>query len=81
MQGGSLDRVKKLQSQTGTKGFFTNDWISKIIPQTRILRAQKKTKDEIYRIMRDWFDQQPGLKRNPLLDVAGKLLPHSKSFI
>lgn len=80
MQGGSLDRVKKLQSQTGTKGFFTNDWISKIIPQTRILRAQKKTKDEIYRIMRDWFDQQPGLKRNPLLDVAGLDPAHDTPF-
>ncbi|UOH80036.1 hypothetical protein LQV05_002685 [Cryptococcus neoformans] len=80
MQGGSLDRVKKLQSQTGTKDFFTNDWISKIIPQTRILRAQKKTKDEIYRIMRDWFDQQPGLKRNPLLDVAGLDPAHDTPF-
>ncbi|WVQ90445.1 hypothetical protein IAS59_004225 [Cryptococcus gattii] len=38
---------------------------------TKKLQAEKKAKDEIYKIMQDWFDQQPGLKMNPLLDVAG----------
>ncbi|ADV24221.1 hypothetical protein CNBL2670 [Cryptococcus gattii WM276] len=50
------------------------------LDRTRILRAQKNTKDEIYRIMRDWFDQQPGLKRNPLLDVAGLDPAHDTPF-
>lgn len=28
-------------------------------------------------IMRNWFDQQPGLKMNPLLDVTGKILSNT----
>lgn len=73
MQGSSVDAVKKLQSQTGTKDFFMNDWMTKILLQTKKLKTKKKEKDEIHRIMRDWFAQQPGLKMNPLLDVAGKI--------
>ncbi|KIR77954.1 hypothetical protein I306_05193 [Cryptococcus gattii EJB2] len=41
------------------------------VDATKKLQAEKKAKDEIYKIMQDWFDQQPGLKMNPLLDVAG----------
>lgn len=77
MQGGLVDAVKKLQSQTGMKEFFMNDWISKIIPLIKKLKAEKKAKDEIYMIMRNWFDQQPGLKMNPLLDVTGKILSNT----
>lgn len=73
MQGGSVDAVKKLQSQTGMKDFFMNDWMTKILLQTKKLKTEKKEKDEIHRIMRDWFAQQPGLKMNPLLDVTGKI--------
>ncbi|OXC81900.1 hypothetical protein J005_05994 [Cryptococcus neoformans] len=80
MQGSLVDAVKKLQSQTGTKDFFMNDWMTKILLQTKKLKTKKKEKDEIHRIMRDWFAQQPGLKMNPLLDVAGLDLAYDMPF-
>jgi hypothetical protein len=69
--------ITKLQTATGTKDPIAQYWIDILLSKARELKAARPDRscDDIATELREWFNEQPGDKKNPLLSVLGKLLP------
>ncbi len=65
--------VKEKQTATGVKDKVAQVWIDKLLAK---FKEEKKanpglTLKEVTAKVKTWFDQQPGDKHNPLLDING----------
>ncbi|KAJ3727978.1 hypothetical protein C8R42DRAFT_755961 [Lentinula raphanica] len=64
--------VTKSQTESGTKDKITQTWIEKLIAQARTFKEETSlTEVEITAKLQEWFENQPGNKMNPLLDITG----------
>ncbi|KAJ7222267.1 hypothetical protein GGX14DRAFT_532238 [Mycena pura] len=70
---GSAAAVEKRQTETGIKDKLTQYWIECVLARVSILKTENPGKSavEIAAEAQRWFDEQPGDKMNPLLDIAG----------
>ncbi|KAJ7885740.1 hypothetical protein B0H14DRAFT_3734848 [Mycena olivaceomarginata] len=70
---GDAKAVGDLQRDTGTKDKITQHWIEQLLARAKDLKAERRTRTptEIAAELQKWFDDQPGDKRNPLLDLPG----------
>jgi hypothetical protein len=65
--------IEHLQRAMGTKDKVTQHWIDILLKQADDLRhtSPQQSKADIASEIQTWFDQQPGEKFNPLLDITG----------
>ncbi|KAJ7867689.1 hypothetical protein B0H14DRAFT_3587901 [Mycena olivaceomarginata] len=70
---GDAKAVGDLQRDTGTKDKITQHWINQLLARAKDLKAERRTRTptEIAAELQKWYDDQPGDKRNPLLDLPG----------
>jgi hypothetical protein len=70
---GDKKGIEDLQRGTGTKDKVAQHWIDILLKRADDLRrtSPQKSKAEIASEIKAWFDQQPGEKWNPLLDITG----------
>jgi hypothetical protein len=74
MQSGIAGRVEALQKASGIRDMFAAPWIKSLLMRFSALQREKPniSLEATERELRAWLDTQPGLKRNPLLDVPGE---------
>ena len=75
-------QVEKLQTASGTKDKVTEYWIEKLLERGWDIKKKnpKLSEDELVNQVQKWFDAQPGDKMNPLLDITGMSISHTKSL-
>ncbi|KAJ7790376.1 hypothetical protein B0H14DRAFT_3115559 [Mycena olivaceomarginata] len=70
---GDKKGIEDLQRATGTKDKVAQHWIDILLKRANDLRraSPRQSKADIASEIQTWFDQQPGEKFNPLLDITG----------
>ncbi|KAF9065870.1 hypothetical protein BDP27DRAFT_1384442 [Rhodocollybia butyracea] len=65
--------VTKRQTTSGVKDKITEYWISQLLAKARKIKEEspRRTVDSIMEELTEWLKMQPGMKMNPLLDIAG----------
>ncbi|KAF7333555.1 FAD-binding-3 domain-containing protein [Mycena sanguinolenta] len=65
--------IEELQQATGTKDKVAQRWIDVLLKRADDLHCASPwhSKADIVSEIQTWFDQQPGEKLNPLLDITG----------
>jgi hypothetical protein len=78
MRTGFITHVPQMQTDTGIKDAIANVWIELIIERVIKLKQERPniTPDEMETELRQWLDEQPGEKMNPLLSMAGTFFIH-----
>jgi hypothetical protein len=73
MQTGFSSHVEALQTALGIKDAFAKPWIDQLLMKASVLQRKRPgiLPSNMESELCDWLDAQPGLKRNPLLDVPG----------
>ncbi|KAJ7765113.1 hypothetical protein B0H14DRAFT_3510260 [Mycena olivaceomarginata] len=70
---GDAKAVEDNQRNSGTKDKVTQYWIEKLVSKAKAMKSDhpRRKADEIASELKTWFDEQPGDKMNPLLDMVG----------
>jgi hypothetical protein len=70
---GDAKAVEDNQRNSGTKDKVMQYWIEKLISKAKAMKSDhpRRKADEIASELKTWFDEQPGDKMNPLLDMVG----------
>ncbi|KAF7364229.1 hypothetical protein MSAN_01082500 [Mycena sanguinolenta] len=70
---GDQKGIEELQRATGTKDKVAQHWINILLKRADDLHcaSPRRSKADIASEIQTWFDQQPGEKLNPLLDITG----------
>ncbi|KAF7364109.1 hypothetical protein MSAN_01069900 [Mycena sanguinolenta] len=70
---GDKTGIENLQRATGTKDKVAQHWIDILLKRADDLHrmSPRQSKADIASEIQTWFDQQPGEKLNPLLDITG----------
>ncbi|KAJ7793439.1 hypothetical protein B0H14DRAFT_2533522 [Mycena olivaceomarginata] len=70
---GDKKGIEDLQRATGTKDKVAQHWIDILLKRADDLRraSPRQSRADIASEIQTWFDQQPGEKFNPLLDITG----------
>ncbi|KAF7377351.1 FAD-binding-3 domain-containing protein [Mycena sanguinolenta] len=65
--------IEELQRATGTKDKVAQCWIDVLLKRADYLHraSPRHSKADIVSEIQTWFNQQPGEKSNPLLDITG----------
>lgn len=72
---GVAKSVEKRQTATGTKDKIAQYWIDILLDKARQMKSENRgrSSDDIADELRQWLNEQPGDKINPLLLVEGEL--------
>ncbi|KAJ7687881.1 hypothetical protein B0H14DRAFT_3101310 [Mycena olivaceomarginata] len=70
---GDAKAVEDNQRNSGTKDKVTQYWIEQLVSKAKAMKSDhpRRKADEIASELKTWFDEQPGDKMNPLLDMVG----------
>jgi hypothetical protein len=65
--------ITQLQTATGTKDSIAQYWINILLTKARELKTANpnRSSEDVATELREWFEKQPGDKKNPLLAVQG----------
>ena len=71
---GVAKHVEQMQTDTGTKDKFAQQWIEILLRKARKMKTDdpKRSADSIVSELLDWYTAQPGDKFNPLLSLDSK---------